>query len=194
MSTDTAQAPCRNAPLAICDVETTGLDAEVHEIWEVALITVDELGVLEDARGAHRPVVEVSEHHWFLPVDLGRADAKSLEITRYHERTLGARLSRSGHFARGFAALTRGRHLVGAVPSFDEERLRKLLRRNGACPEWHYHLVDVEALVAGKLGIRPPWVSDELSRAIGVDPEQFVRHSAMGDARWARALYEAVFG
>lgn len=41
---------------------------------------------------------------------------------------------------------------------------------------------------------RPPWKSDALSRAVGVDPEQFDRHTALGDAYWAKAIYEAVMG
>lgn len=86
---------------------------------------------------------------------------------------------------------------MGAVPSFDDERLRKLLapyRQPQSLAGWHYHLVDVEALVAGKFGVAPPWDSDELSMKAGVDPEQFDRHTALGDARWAKALYESVIG
>jgi hypothetical protein len=78
---------------------------------------------------------------------------------------------------------------------------------------WHYHLIDVEALAAGwiaaqsgpvpiliagaNVGLvsgRPPWRSEELSRAVGVDPDDFDRHTALGDARWAKAIYEAVMG
>lgn len=162
--------------LAFVDTETTGLDPERHEIWEVGLIVHDQ------------------EHHWWLPVDLGRADGRALAIGQFHDRYPDTNVTGFAPlhaFAAEFAELTRGRHLVGAVVSFDEERLRKLLRANRACPEWHYHLVDVEALVAGKLGIAPPWDSNALSAKAGVDPEQFDRHTALGDARWAKALYEA---
>ncbi|MCZ2261387.1 hypothetical protein [Isoptericola sp. QY 916] len=40
----------------------------------------------------------------------------------------------------------------------------------------------------------PPWDSDEISRALGVEPPVDERHTAMGDARWARAIYDAVMG
>lgn len=160
--------------LAFVDTETTGLDPDVHQIWEVGLI------------------VDGVAHHWFLPVNLGRADARALEIGRYHERWRWDMATNLQQFATEFAALTRGRHLVGAVVSFDEERLRKLLRANGACPEWHYHLVDVEAMAAGRCKIAPPWNSEALSLALKVDPAQFDRHTALGDARWALALYEAI--
>lgn len=171
--------------ICFVDTETTGLDPDRHEIWEVAAIRynpgTDE--VLDAAR------------LWQLPVDLGRADSVALKIGRFHERRLlSGFLTDLVRFARSFAEYTRGAHLAGAVVSFDEERLRRLLRRNGACPEWHYHLVDVEALVAGALKVAPPWKSDDLSSAIGVDPTKFDRHTAMGDCEWALAQYRAVMG
>lgn len=183
--------------VAFVDTETTGLDADRHEIWEVGLI------------------VDEQEYLWHLPVDLGRADPIALKIGGFHgrygpgkgEHLRGARVTPLPQFATEFAGMTRGRHLVGAIVSFDEERLRKLLRANGACPEWHYHIMDVEALAVGWLaansswrteeGALPvvlPWNSDDLSRSVGVAPEMFDKHTAMGDARWAKAIFERVMG
>jgi DNA polymerase III epsilon subunit-like protein len=175
------------------DTETTGLDPDRHEIWEVGLITPDG-----------------EEHHWFLPVDLGRADAVALRIGRYHERhpmaydsvtpDIGCYQRDVMQFAADFAYLTLGCHLAGAVVSFDEERLRKLLRANGACPEWHYHLIDVEALAIGYIAgkqldeLALPWCSGELSSQLGVNRNTFEKHTALGDARWARAIYLSVMG
>lgn len=168
------------APLAFVDTETTGLDPDLHQVWEVALVS---------------DIDPEKEHHWFLPVDLGRADPVALRIGRFaqrYDRGFGEQITDLETFAAEFAALTVGHHMVGMVPSFDEERLRKLLRANGACPEWHYHLVDAEALAAGLLGLAPPWDSDELSRAVGVDPGHFERHTALGDVHWTMAIYAAV--
>ena len=115
--------------LAFCDTETTGLDPDRHEIWEVGLILREEDG-------------RETQHHWFLPVDLGRADAFALNIGHFHERHPdGGGVPKGtdvyttflGEFARDFADLTRGAHLVGAVVSFDAERLTKLLRAK-RCP------------------------------------------------------------
>jgi DNA polymerase III epsilon subunit-like protein len=189
-------------PVCFVDTETTGLDPDRHEIWEVGLILPD---------GA--------EHRWFLPVDLGRADARALAIGRFHDRypkpSYGPRphivdgVTDLDDFAYEFAELTRGRHLVGAVVSFDAERLSKLLRANGACPEWHYHLIDVEALAVGYLAgtrgttdddtsvenlVTPPWKSDQLTEALGIHVPEAEKHTALGDARWAKAIYEAVMG
>lgn len=158
------------------DTETTGLDPERHEIWEVGLIMPDGRQLL-----------------WQLPVDLGRADAYALKVGRFYERR-HADLTPADEFAEWFSDLTAGLHLAGAVVSFDEERLRKLLRANGACPRWHYHLIDVENLAAGKLGRRPPWDSRELAAELGIVQSEDDEHTALGDARWAKAIYENVVG
>ena len=222
---------------AVCfvDTETTGLDPDRHAIWEVALILPD-----------------ASEHVWQFPVDEMSADPFALNIGHYWERAwptntplgsfpditaiynaddltkarskagLGRAIQPNADWCRHFRNLTAGLHLCGAVPSFDEERLRRLLNRNGVLHRWHYHLVDVEALAAGYLSAqcegqaadgtrgtvpsvrldgsinhidgRPPWKSEDLSRAVGVSPDGFDRHTALGDARWAKAIYEAVMG
>jgi hypothetical protein len=216
---------------SICfiDTETTGLDPVRHGIWEVALITPDSC-----------------EHVWQFPVDEMAADPIALNIGRYWERRWpddcevtaldaiydahkptsrrknfpgqGRAITPTTTWCRHFRDLTAGLHLAGAVVSFDEERLRRLLRRNGVLHRWHYHLIDVEALAAGYLSglatasrelgdpkadgptdeeirlIQPPWKSDGLSAALGVDPEDFERHTALGDAKWARAIWDAVTG
>lgn len=192
--------------LAFVDTETTGLDPIHHEIWEVALI-LREPYEPEPGDEDQTPWVEY-QRTWQLPVDLGRADPIALNIGQFQQRRrdLGG-LTALDVFARDFANLTVGAHLVGAVVSFDEERLRRLLRKNHQCPMWHYHLVDVEAFAAGAVAgannargltdgfdARPPWDSNKLSAAVGVDPGQFDRHTALGDAQWARAIYDAVMG
>ena len=66
-----------------------------------------------------------------------------------------------------------------------------------------YHLIDVEALAVGwvcawdrtdgRPGITPPWRSDDLSTALGVPPPaKDTRHTALGDAAWALAIYDHI--
>lgn len=187
-------------PVAFVDIETTDLDRDIREAWEVAIIT---------ANG--------DEAVWHLPVDLSKANPMSLSMNGFIERYNDWGTPRHewpdvrAEVARDIATMTRGLHLIGACVSFDEVTLWKLLRDNGECPMWHYHQGDVENLAAGYLasgvapqaspGVdyppnlhRPPWDSKLLSLAVGVDPEKFDRHSALGDARWAKAIYEAVMG
>jgi DNA polymerase III epsilon subunit-like protein len=173
------------------DTETTGLEPQLHELWEIALIE-------ENGR----------EHVFYRePIALHNSDPTALRISGFYDRVRDTQrpistggihgfntdeLSKDAMLAGQIATLTAGKHLVGAVPSFDARFLEMFMRINGFAPAWHYHLVDVEALVAGQLGIRPPWNSHELARQIGV-PELDGKHSALGDARWAKLMYEAVF-
>lgn len=191
--------------LAFVDLETTGLDPDRHEPWEIAIIRRD-------------PDGSVTTVHWDVEVDLSRADAGALRIGGYYRRRDAAgelwnaveaprdvdavdpddwhivgRVE-SQLAAEDVAEALADAHLVGAVPSFDAAFLDRWLRRNGQAPAWHYHLIDVEALAAGHARVAPPWNSNDLSRAVGVEPDEFGRHTAMGDVRWAMAIYDAVMG
>lgn len=92
---------------------------------------------------------------------------------------------------------TRDAHIIGANPSFDTERLAKLLRRHNIEPAWHYHLIDIENVIVGYLAAQHrlpvlPYKSDELSAAIGIDAADYARHTAAGDVAWVMAQWDAV--
>ena len=194
--------------LCFVDCETTGLDPQVHEIWELAIIERET--VQADDAGGER-ITRRAEHVWTLDVErLPMAMPDALRVGRYYERHeagLGVARAHEAMAPAGIAVdvaqMTAGAHLVGAVPSFDAAFLQTWLAGAGLVHAWHYHLIDVEALAAGWLArhplgpgsvARPPWDSGELSRAVGVDPDEFDRHTAVGDARWAEAIYDAVMG
>jgi len=179
--------------LCFIDTETTGLDPEVHQIWEVGLIVRDD----DDEK----------EYEWQLPVDLSVADAGALRIGRYRERSFHnggqyrgvvARTQEGGwqsehDFPRLLATLTWDAVLVGSVVSFDASHLSRYLRLNSECPGWDYHLVDVNALAAGRLQVPPPWGSDKFVKLLHIEPPPAeLRHTALGDARMARDIYDAV--
>jgi hypothetical protein len=193
-------------PLCFIDTETTG----VHPgrlAWEIAMIRRDD-------KAEETSVLQVTD------VDLSNADPFGLNIGRFYERHVSYREGprfrlNSGEQEVKFCEekeaawrveqVTRGAHLVGAVPSFDAATLDPMLRRHGLNPAWHYHLIDVEALAIGwlcgrqkrsedlKMGWGPPWDSQDLSRSCGVEPpSEDERHTALGDARWAMRLYDAI--
>lgn len=92
-------------------------------------------------------------------------------------------------------------HIVGAVPNFDTERIaHQLLRPNRLREPWHYHLIDIENVAAGYLThktgqpVLPPYDSNELSAGLGVNPDDFQRHTAMGDVQWVMAQWDAIMG
>lgn len=160
--------------ICFLDTETTGLHPDKHQLWEVGLITPDDV-----------------EHVWQFPIVEIEADPFALNIGRYWERKCPT-VMLDREWCLEFQYLTAGYHLAGAVVSFDEERIRRVLEKNGVLHRWHYHLIDVEALAAGSVKYSPPWKSEDLCKAIGVNPDDFEKHTAIGDARWAKAVYETV--
>jgi DNA polymerase III epsilon subunit-like protein len=185
--------------LVFLDTETTGLDPDGHEIWEVALILRHDL---DQPREKDEEILL----RWML--DLSTADPTALRLNGFYDRITdfddGAVPTNDCDASEIIATQTAGAHLVGAVPDFDSTRLDAMLRTHGWAPAWHYHLIDVEALAIGFLyGRFPdgrldnfdllPWRSETISQLLDVQPPKgAARHSAMGDARWARDLYDAV--
>jgi hypothetical protein len=190
--------------IVFLDTETTSLRPD-RRAWEVGLIVRDP-GQPDDG----------AEHHWFIDaadLDLANADPMSLKIGGFYERhPFGSdgdsvNSAEEADVADWLEAVTRGAHIVGGVPNFDTEVLGAMLRRQGLCPGWHYHLCDFENLIVGYLRgcgpavagegwpFLPPWNSAALSRAIGVEPPcDADRHTALGDARWAARVWDRVMG
>lgn len=182
--------------LIFLDTETTGLSLD-DQIWEFAAIR-------------REPDGSETRHHLFIDHDLDLAARLPESFRSDHDvRYDYSAASLMGDAAAFIHELTQDRpHIVGACPNFDTERLALLLRRFGFEPGWHYHLIDVENLAVGWLHARAleypgsravdflakglPWDSDALSHACDVEPPIEGRHTAMGDALWAMALYDAV--
>jgi DNA polymerase III epsilon subunit-like protein len=188
--------------IVFVDDETTGLDPLRNDVWEIAAI-VRETGI---------PDVE---HCWMVCPDLRTADPNALRINRYYQRTAGRRLTTTGNaiitagpdeglpageylttasqIAAELARLLDGATLAGACPAFDAAFLSVWLRQHGQAPAWRHRLLDVEALAAGARresghlrGLRDLAASwDVQCRAEDV-------HTALGDARMARDLYDAI--
>lgn len=184
--------------LVFLDTETTGLDSDRHELWEIAAIVrwPGELDV---------------EYLWQIRPSLKTADPSGLRISRYYERIvipaglpgiaralvhpnkdLASVWHEAPRVAQDLAPVLDGATIVGAVPDFDARFLTRFLRRHHQAPTWHYHLVDVETLAAGRLCKAPPWGFDDLLAAYGLRYAEEDRHTALGDARMVRDLYDAV--
>lgn len=172
--------------IVFMDTETMGLHPDAP-VWEFAAIRRDNSTGQEVER---HMLIEHDPEPWFNDYPAPFSDDYR---TRYNSL-----MAVSEEFAAGVIhQITVGAHIVGAVPSFDTERLTTLLRRNNILPQWHYHLIDVENIVVGFLAGKgelsmPPWKSDQLSAAIGIDPTDFDRHTAMGDVLWTRAQWDVV--
>lgn len=190
--------------LLFLDTETTGLHPDRDEIWEIAAVLVDgrteaEFHVyVEHSADLCRELPESFrlDHAARYPIDCMTGVVKDPNQPLLNLRSRAGAADDLVDFIGGTRPL-----LVGAVPSFDQQRLGRLIRATQgphAREPWHYHLQDVETLIVGYLRgagheiPAAPYDSNALSRAVGVDPDRFERHTAMGDVRWAMALWDAV--
>lgn len=181
--------------IVFMDTETTGLSPDDH-IWEWAAVRREE----DDSE---------TGYHCFVEHDLAKAKA----LPEFFRADHDARYDPTGaldlaDFVELFSGALVGQpHVIGAVPNFDTERLARILAYYDVPPMWHYHLKDIENLAIGYLLGRASMGdvdaglalgqqddSDALSRACGVEPPTTERHTAMGDVRWAMALYDAISG
>lgn len=169
------------------DTKTTGTDHAYHALFEVAII--------DGATG--------TEKLWWLPADVSQAAPAALRLNLYYQRLQQVQSGRYPGFvataenaetvASDIALLTAGKMVTGSRPWFDAQMIADFLEAYDLRPAWHYQFACIQNLIAGMKKIPPPWNSNELSRAVGVDPSKFNKNTAMGNARWAKAQYEAVF-
>lgn len=171
--------------LIFLDTETTSLDRYTRRIWDIAYIIRD-------------PDMDDVEQQFFLDPDLIDANQVSLKIGGYYQRHPNFSPDREGPFLTSTNTLVRTVALdfmdaiiIGAVPSFDEETLAHLFYEKGKPITWHYHLMDIESFAAGRIGRQPPWDFDKLLAYYGLAYGQD-RHTALGDARMVRDLYDKV--
>jgi DNA polymerase III epsilon subunit-like protein len=183
--------------LVFLDTETTGLDSDRCEVWEIGAIV--------------RTDNDDQEWLWQIRPSMKNAQPDGLRIGRYYERiqveatrpgsaramvlpadvTAGPWL-KARDVARALAPLLDGATIVGAVPDFDARFLTRFLRHHNQAFTAHYHLCDVETLAAGALRQPPPWKFDDLLSKYGLTYSEEDRHTALGDARMVRDLYDAV--
>jgi DNA polymerase III epsilon subunit-like protein len=188
-------------PIAFVDCETTSLRPD-RRAWEIAVIL-------------RRPGQPDHERSWLVSVedlDLGNADPQSLRIGGFYDRhpelNPHARPAQSGIFPgsnlqpestvlRTVESLTRNAVIYGSNPAFDMDVLDRRMRAHGLLPSWHYRGECVATaakwwLRGRGLPVPESEKSDDLSRAVGVDPAVFDRHTALGDCQWVQAMFDAI--
>ncbi len=158
--------------LIFLDTETTGLDSDKHEVWEIGWV------VNED-----RQVQSV-----VVPHSLATADPDALEMNGYWDRAPGAPFTPWADIE--LRKLIKGNTLVCANPPFD----RGFLKKRWGIEPWHYRSVDLETMAMGILEHDRPKglkdVSDEL-RELGYNIAE-PSHGAWVDVVVLRESYRAL--
>lgn len=206
--------------ICFVDTETTGLRPEVHSLWEIGLIVRDDQNDKDNDREflwqiypridlADPNALRVSKFYDRFECfsTEGYVEAKCMEGPNPGPTA-------NALVALQVASLLDGAIVVGAIPWFDAgtngflELWLRGQRQNLTC---HYHLVDVEALAYGVLWERFRQVSSEgkfpercaMPSRLPLDSNELTelllgsrwpekeRHTALGDARWARAIFDA---
>lgn len=161
--------------LVFLDTETTGLDAEVDEVWEFAAIRREDDGT--EAR-----------HHWFVEHSpssrAGMPDRFRADLEARYDDT--AALPFHVFTARLDDLFADKPRIVGAAPWFDARFLATYV-----VPRWSHRLIDVETLAAGRAGRLMDGLADAAA-TFGIDNP--AAHTAMADAETAMRIYDAVMG
>jgi hypothetical protein len=190
------------------DVETTGLVAGTHEVWEIGVVPVD----------------SGREHMYyqFQPTDLEHSEATALQIGGFYTRFdwIGdPRFARdmlvdgvvededagtespSGHKAVTGAAEAcwrmakelEGATIMGLNPQFDGAHLTALLKKYGHAPTWRHRFLDLGSYAAGawraKSTLSGKAVADRME-AHGIVNDAI--HNAYADAKWNVDAYQAI--
>ena len=159
--------------LCFIDTETTGLDARIHQPYEVCY--------WRDDRDAPRTL--------HLPHSLDCADGAALRVGGYFDRGFEPFPDR-GQTVRDLIEALHGVTLVGSNPAFDAAMLTRFI----GTAVWNHRLINV---AEGAMWLfkwdRPKGLADVTAalRERGCEiPEP--DHTAEGDVRTTRAVYEAL--
>jgi DNA polymerase-3 subunit epsilon len=178
--TDEPQVPLSQIPVVFLDVETTGLDADVHEIMEIAVVDIE-----------GRTLIDTK----VKPTSLETASEEALKINGYADHPeLWENAPTFKDIHGDVLGALEGKVIVGQCPYFDRDFVVAELDRCGVGKAYRKvkrHVIGTETLAWEHL---VPCGLDNLSLApickfLGVPLERSERHSALHDARAARGVY-----
>ena len=122
-------------PIAITDVETTGLDVRRHEIIEIGLVVIDQKTFeIKDTLD-----IKVAPSH------IETSDPKSSLVTGYRPDHWGGAVSLKEAMTQ-YAAKTQGALFAAWNVAFDWQFIEEAFRATGVRNGMDYHLVDVPSI------------------------------------------------
>ena len=208
--------------LAFCDVETVRLGSDQGSaLWEVAVILRDDTGDTTHLWQV-RPNLEHAEAgalrigRYYERCRVADKPAGSGIVLACPKLPRGKHVARAAHLiAQDLARLLDGALIVGSNPWFDAGHVAAFLREHRQALAADYHMRDIGSVVEGYIAgydlamgnlkhsghqVPPPLERpksgklSDVAAAMGFDPVRWDPHTALGDARLARALWDAVGG
>ncbi len=170
--------PLAQRPLAFVDVETTGLDPDVHEIVEIAIVEQHHDGRLTEWSSK------------VIPLHIERAHPRALEVNGYNDEDW-AGAPTFAEIADEVHERLRGRVMVGHNIHFDLSFIKNELGRCGVSPRIGYHFIDT-------IGLSFVWLAPQGLPNLRLDTirerldlSKVGAHGALKDARDCRVVYNS---
>lgn len=211
MSTTTPPAGPAGPTIVFLDTETTGLLPGVHEVWEIAAIVRADGAPDEEYAWQLRPSLASAdpaalrigryyERNRVRHLDPGsqRTVYQLADPDLAGDEEFRDRLIWPAAAAHRLAGLLDGAYLCGSNPSFDFRFVDRFLRAHGEALTARHRMLDIRSMAHGHLAglgypVDPTAPSGHLAEHLEVpDLADEDRHTALGDARWVRAMYDAI--
>jgi len=171
----------KDKPLAYVDVETTGLDPDIHEVIQVAIMVEDQ--------NTGKVLRQMEQR--IKPQNIESASPKALEINGYAENTHlwdNAPIMNQ-ELATQIAHMLKDCILVGQNVGFDKGFLQKLLKKYKMWDWVGHHTIDTASLALehlGPLGIKSVSLHNTC-KVLGITNRN--EHDALADVIRCREVY-----
>ncbi len=167
-------------PIAITDIETTGLDPMIHEIIEIGLLVLDQ----KTFEVTDRLDIKVRPEH------IETAQASALTVNGYREEDWREAISLKEAMAL-YAEKTRGAIFCSHNVTFDWFFMHEAFRKTGVGHALDYHRIDLFTLAWAKLrkSDLEHFTMNAVAQYLGLEKEPDP-HRAMGGATLACEVYK----
>lgn len=170
------------SPVVYTDTESLGLEATLHDVFEIGMNKV-----YPDGREEELLI--------WLPAELKNAQPDALRINKFYERQEDCYKKygvKGDEGAWKIAKFSSGCVLAGCRIHFDEDMIKAFMAKYGLKPAWEVYTTDVTVFAAGALGLKGRFSAKRVAELLGVTmPSDEERHTAMGDAKLAKRIHQA---
>lgn len=175
----------RKHNLAFIDIETTGFDREKHEIIELGLVLVKQIG--EEGREFE----VISEHEYKIkPEHIETADPQALKVNGYDEAQWIFAMSLT-EAMKDFSDKTKDAIFVAHNTTFDYPFIEEAFKKTGVENQMFYPKLDTISMAYAKLHANlkvERFRLQKLCEFFGVENNK--AHTALSDARATFEVYK----